>query len=69
MHSVRLEPTKLILIGPRATCQATADVGLDRKKYDACYKKCNNKGRGCKMRLQLWKVFRDEGRARPTCQC
>ena len=28
MHSVRLEPTKLILRGTRTTCQATRDAGL-----------------------------------------
>ena len=28
MHSVRLEPTKLILIGTRTTYQATGDAGL-----------------------------------------
>ena len=27
MHSVRLEPTKLILIGTRTTYQATGDAG------------------------------------------
>ena len=28
MHSVRLEPTKLILIGTRTTYQAPGDAGL-----------------------------------------
>ena len=28
MHSVRLEPTNLILIGTRTTYQATGDSGL-----------------------------------------
>ena len=27
MHSVRLEPTKLILVGTRTTYQATGDAG------------------------------------------
>ena len=30
MHSVRLEPTKSILIGTRTTYQATGDAGIDR---------------------------------------
>ena len=28
MHSMRLEPTKLILVGTRTTYQATGDAGL-----------------------------------------
>ena len=33
MHSVRLEPTKLILVGTRTTCQATGDA----YSYGYCY--------------------------------
>ena len=32
-HSVRLEPTKLILIGTRATYQATGDAGMYDTRY------------------------------------
>ena len=34
MHSVRLEPTKLILIGTRTTYQATGDAGTTALKRD-----------------------------------
>ena len=34
MHSVRLEPTKLILIGTRTTYQAAGDAGIVFEKTD-----------------------------------
>ena len=33
MHSVRLEPTKLILAGTRTAYQATGDAGTKIDKY------------------------------------
>ena len=33
MHSVRIEPAKLILVGTRITYQATGDAGLERYKF------------------------------------
>ena len=37
MHSVRLEPTKLTLLGTRTTYQATGDAGLTRRLYFGGY--------------------------------
>ena len=33
MHSVRIEPTKIILVGTRITYQATGDAGSYIKRY------------------------------------
>ena len=33
MHSVRIEPAKLILVGTRITCQATGDAGTITFKW------------------------------------
>ena len=34
MHSVRVEPTKLILVGTRITYQATGDVNINGTKHN-----------------------------------
>ena len=44
MHSVRLEPTKLILIGTRTTYQATGDGGV-------CH--CGEKMLGIKVTIKV----------------
>ena len=43
MHSVRLEPTKLILIGTRTTYQATGDASLSGEIISTSLYMSNNR--------------------------